>query len=110
MKFFTRNILNGHHMYTLPGHGEGASNCMLKVKVALVAANGRLHNAREEREQFDEANNQILEHFKVKEDELSRSMTLYRAEADVCDAFVNFLEDSWTFESSYIKQKQNQVK
>ncbi|KAM3325330.1 myosin-11 isoform X1 [Capsicum chacoense] len=80
-----------------------------KVKVALVAANGRLHNAREEREQFDEANNQILEHFKVKEDELSRSMTLYRAEADVCDAFVNFLEDSWTFESSYIKQKQNQV-
>lgn len=37
-------------------------------------------------------------------------MTLYRAEADVCDAFVNFLEDSWTFESSYIKQKQNQVK
>ncbi|PHT38393.1 hypothetical protein CQW23_21966 [Capsicum baccatum] len=79
------------------------------VKVALVAANGRLHNAREEREQFDEANNQILEHFKVKEDELSRSMTLYRAEADVCDAFVNFLEDSWTFESSYIKQKQNQI-
>ncbi|XP_060201812.1 uncharacterized protein LOC132630239 [Lycium barbarum] len=80
-----------------------------KVKVALVSANARLHNAREEREQFDEANNQILQHFKVKEDELSRSMTLYRAEADVCDAFISFLEDSWTFESSYIKQKQKQV-
>lgn len=37
-------------------------------------------------------------------------MTLYRAEADVCYAFVSFLEDSWTFESSYIKQKQKQVK
>ncbi|KAK4342951.1 hypothetical protein RND71_038767 [Anisodus tanguticus] len=81
-----------------------------KVKVALVSANARLHNAREEGEQFDEANNQILQHFKVKEDELSRSMTLYRAEADVCDAFISFLEDSWTFESSYIKQKQQQVK
>ncbi|XP_059306541.1 uncharacterized protein LOC132057984 [Lycium ferocissimum] len=80
-----------------------------KVKVALVSANARLHNAREEREQFDEANNQILQHFKVKEDELSKSMTLYRAEADVCDAFISFLEDSWTFESSYIKQKQKQV-
>ncbi|XP_070008826.1 MAR-binding filament-like protein 1 isoform X3 [Nicotiana sylvestris] len=80
-----------------------------KVKVALVSANARLHNAREEREQFDEANNQILQHFKVKEDELSRSMTLYRAEADVCDAFISFLEDSWTFESSHIQQKQKQV-
>lgn len=37
-------------------------------------------------------------------------MTLYRAEADVCDAFISFLEDSWTFESSHIQQKQKQVK
>ncbi|KAL3327905.1 hypothetical protein AABB24_035528 [Solanum stoloniferum] len=80
-----------------------------KVKVALVSANARLYNAREERDQFDEANNQILQHFKVKEDELSKSMTLYKAEADVCDAFISFLEDSWTFESSHIKQKQKQV-
>ncbi|KAJ8538344.1 hypothetical protein K7X08_014884 [Anisodus acutangulus] len=78
-----------------------------KVKVALVSANARLHNAREEREQFDEANNQILQHFK--EDDLSRSMALYGAEADVCDAFISFLEDSWTFESSYIREKQQQV-
>ncbi|XP_015087434.1 myosin-9-like isoform X1 [Solanum pennellii] len=80
-----------------------------KVKVSLVSANARLYNAREERDQFDEANNQILQHFKVKEDELSKSMILYRAEADVCDAFISFLEDSWTFESSHIKQKQKQV-
>ncbi|XP_015163480.1 uncharacterized protein [Solanum tuberosum] len=80
-----------------------------KVKVALVSANARLYNAREERDQFDEANNQILQHFKVKEDELSKSMTLYKAEADVCDAFISFLEDSWTFESSHIRQKQKQV-
>lgn len=37
-------------------------------------------------------------------------MILYRAEADVCDAFISFLEDSWTFESSHMKQKQKQVK
>ncbi|TMW94314.1 hypothetical protein EJD97_010446 [Solanum chilense] len=37
-----------------------------KVKVSLVSANARLYNAREERDQFDEANNQILQHFKVK--------------------------------------------
>ncbi|XP_019071021.2 uncharacterized protein [Solanum lycopersicum] len=80
-----------------------------KVKVSLVSANARLYNAREERDQFDEANNQILQHFKVKDDELSKSMILYRAEADVCDAFISFLEDSWTFESSHIKQKQKQV-
>lgn len=80
-----------------------------KVKVALVSANARLRNSREEREQFDEANNQILQHFNVKEDELSRSMILYRAEADVCVAFISFLEESWTFETAHITQKQKQV-
>ncbi|XP_055812355.1 uncharacterized protein LOC129882190 [Solanum dulcamara] len=93
----------------LENQRDALEAALKKVKVALVSANARLYNAREEKEQFDEANSQILQHFKVKEDELSKSMTLYRAEADVCDAFISFLEDSWTFESSYIKQKQKQV-
>jgi hypothetical protein len=32
----------------------------------LAVANARLHDAREERDQFDEANNQIVEHLKTK--------------------------------------------
>ncbi|CAN4116877.1 unnamed protein product [Withania somnifera] len=93
----------------LENQRDELETALKKVQVALVSANARLHNAREEIEQFDEANNQILQHFKAKEDELSKSMTLYQAEADVCDAFINFLEGSWAFESSNIKEKQKQV-
>lgn len=32
----------------------------------MAAANAQLHNAREERDQFDEANDQIIEHLKTK--------------------------------------------
>ncbi|OMP12743.1 hypothetical protein COLO4_02810 [Corchorus olitorius] len=37
-----------------------------KVNISLAAANARLRNVREERDQFDEANNQILAHLKSK--------------------------------------------
>lgn len=75
----------------------------------MTAANARLRNAREEREQFDEASNQILQHFNTKEDELSRSVASYRAEADACNAFIVFLEATWGFHSSYTEQKEKQV-
>ncbi|XP_052174125.1 uncharacterized protein LOC127789291 isoform X2 [Diospyros lotus] len=80
-----------------------------KVNTSLAAARARLQNAREEREQFDEASNQILFHLKTKEDELSRSITCYKAEADVCSAFVNFLEDTWLFQSEYTEKKEKLV-
>lgn len=38
----------------------------LKVNISLAAARKRLQIAREEKDQFDEANNQILEHLKTK--------------------------------------------
>ncbi|KAK9289391.1 hypothetical protein L1049_007546 [Liquidambar formosana] len=80
-----------------------------KVNTSLVAALGRLHNAREEREQFDEASNQIVAHLKTKEDELSRSIASCRAEADVVNRWINFLEDTWVLRTSYIEQKEKQV-
>ncbi|CAI9098141.1 OLC1v1034733C1 [Oldenlandia corymbosa var. corymbosa] len=79
-----------------------------KVNASLTSIHARLHNAREEREQFDEASSQILQHFKAKEDELSRSIASYRTEADVCNAFIVFLESSYKFQSAYTEQKQKQ--
>lgn len=38
----------------------------MQVNISLAAAQARLHNAQEEREQFDEANDQIVEHLKTK--------------------------------------------
>ncbi|KAI3474048.1 hypothetical protein Pfo_028836 [Paulownia fortunei] len=80
-----------------------------KVTTALTSARARLHNAREERDQFDEASNEIIQHFKLKDDELSKSIASYRAEAEVCNTFVNFLESTWNFQSSYTKQKEKLV-
>ncbi|KAL8241502.1 hypothetical protein R6Q59_014856 [Mikania micrantha] len=80
-----------------------------KVKSSLAAANAQLQNAREEREQFDDANNQLLVHFKSKEDELSKAIISYKTEADTCSAFVEFLEASWAFHSSFMEQKEKKV-
>ncbi|KAL7095707.1 hypothetical protein ACP275_10G041100 [Erythranthe tilingii] len=77
-----------------------------KVTTALTSAHGRLHNAREERDQFDQASNQIVQHFTLKDDELAKSITSYRAEAEVCNRFVNFLESTYLFQSSYSKQNE----
>ncbi|KAJ9186202.1 hypothetical protein P3X46_005732 [Hevea brasiliensis] len=76
---------------------------------SLTAARARLHNAREEREQFDEASNQIIIHLKAREDELSRSISSCRVEADVVNTWIHFLEDTWSLHTTYIEQKQKQV-
>ncbi|CAN6576429.1 unnamed protein product [Malus baccata var. baccata] len=81
-----------------------------KVIITLNAVRARLHNAREEREQFDEASNQILVHIKAKEDELSRSVDSCKAEVDVVNTWISFLEDTWVLQSSYTHQKEKQVK
>ncbi|KAG8376473.1 hypothetical protein BUALT_Bualt09G0067200 [Buddleja alternifolia] len=80
-----------------------------KVTIALTSTHARLHNAREERDQFDEASNEIIQHFKLKEDELSKSIATYRAEAEVCNTFVNFLENTWIFQCSYAAQRDKLV-
>ncbi|PIA38855.1 hypothetical protein AQUCO_02700211v1 [Aquilegia coerulea] len=75
-----------------------------KVEISLTAAHARLRNAREEREQFDEASNQIVAHLKTKEDELSNSMASCRIEADVVNTWIKVLEDMWVLQSSYKEQ------
>ncbi|KAL5569172.1 hypothetical protein UlMin_025747 [Ulmus minor] len=80
-----------------------------KVNISLAAANARLRNAREEREQFEEANNQIVEHLKTKEDDLSKSITSCKVEADVLNTWLNFLEDTWVIQRSFVEMKEKQV-
>ncbi|WOG96543.1 hypothetical protein DCAR_0415879 [Daucus carota subsp. sativus] len=80
-----------------------------KVTSSFIVTKARLYNAREEREQFHQASNQILEHFNAKEDELSRSVATYRAEANACNAFIAFMEATWGFNSSYKSQKEKLV-
>ncbi|XP_024983989.1 myosin heavy chain, embryonic smooth muscle isoform-like isoform X2 [Cynara cardunculus var. scolymus] len=80
-----------------------------KVNNTLAVAITRLQNAREERLQFDEDNNEFLLLLKAKEDELSNTIVSYKAEADTCNAFINFLEATWAFQSSYVEQRDKQV-
>ncbi|XP_022742419.1 myosin-11-like [Durio zibethinus] len=80
-----------------------------KVNISLAAANARLRNVKEERDQFDKANNQIIAHLKTKEDELSKSISACRAEAEVLHTWINFLEDTWLLQSSYAETKNKIV-
>ncbi|KAK1396341.1 coiled-coil domain-containing protein 18 [Heracleum sosnowskyi] len=80
-----------------------------KVNISLAAANARLRNAREERDQFYEANDQIVAHLKIKEDELSRSVGSCAQEADVLHTWMNFLEDTWALQSSTTETKEKEV-
>ncbi|KAH9609692.1 hypothetical protein KSS87_021124 [Heliosperma pusillum] len=81
-----------------------------KVNISLTASRKRLQIAREEKDQFDEANNQILEHLKTKEEELSRSIDSCKAEADVLKTWINFLEDTWAIQCTYMESKEKQAK
>ncbi|KAJ4704774.1 coiled-coil domain-containing protein 18 isoform X2 [Melia azedarach] len=80
-----------------------------KVNTSLITTRARLRNAKEEREQFDEASNQILVFFKSKEDELSRSIASCKMEANVVNTWVNFLEDTWVLQTTYNDQKEKQI-
>ncbi|KAG8649184.1 hypothetical protein MANES_08G072951v8 [Manihot esculenta] len=80
-----------------------------KVNSSLIAARARLHNVREEQEQFVHASSEIVVHLEAREDELSRSMSLYRLEADVVNAWINFLQDTWAARTTHVEQKEKQV-
>ncbi|KAL7146969.1 hypothetical protein ABFS83_06G077300 [Erythranthe nasuta] len=80
-----------------------------KVNTSLSAAQARLHNATEERDQFFEANDQIVAHLKTKEDELTKSIDSCRAEVDVLGTWINFLEDTWSLHCSYVETKEKET-
>ncbi|VAH89522.1 uncharacterized protein LOC119285320 isoform X2 [Triticum dicoccoides] len=79
-----------------------------KVNTKLNVTVVKLKKTREEKDQFDEASNQIVLHLKAKEDELSRSVASSKVEASTVRAWINFLEDTWKLQSLYeeIKEKQ----
>lgn len=80
-----------------------------KVNTKLNAAVVKLKKTREERDQFDEASNQIVLHLKAKEDELSRSIASCKVEASTVSAWINFLEDTWKLQSLYEELKEKQA-
>ncbi|KAK4583496.1 hypothetical protein RGQ29_026290 [Quercus rubra] len=80
-----------------------------KVNSSLAATHARLRNVREERENFDEASNEILVHLKTKEDELLRSISSCRVEGNVVDTWIHFLDNTWVLQTSYTEQREKQV-
>lgn len=81
-----------------------------KVNTALSAAKARLHNVTEERDQFFEANDQVVAHLKAKEDELARSISSCKAEADVISTWINFLEDTWSLQCLHVETTEKEAK
>ncbi|TVU47494.1 hypothetical protein EJB05_07097 [Eragrostis curvula] len=82
---------------------------LTKVNTKLNAVTVKLKKTREERDQFDEASNQIVLHLKTKEDELSRSVGSCKVEASTVSAWINFLEDTWKLQSSNEELKEKQA-
>ncbi|XVE76296.1 hypothetical protein DITRI_Ditri12bG0160700 [Diplodiscus trichospermus] len=80
-----------------------------KVNASLIATRARLRNAREEREHFDDASNQILLQLTSKEEEISKSIASCRVEAGVVNTWISFLQDTWFLQSTYNEQKEKQV-
>ncbi|OIS99534.1 PREDICTED: coiled-coil domain-containing protein 18-like [Nicotiana attenuata] len=80
-----------------------------QVNISLAAANARLQNVREERDQFYEANDQIVAHLKTREDELTKSIGSCKVEANILSTWINFLEDTWTLQSSFTDSKDKEV-
>ncbi|MCD7463008.1 hypothetical protein HAX54_049784 [Datura stramonium] len=80
-----------------------------QVNISLAAASARLHNAREERDQFYEANDRIVAHLKTREYELSKSIGSCRVEEHVLSSWIKFLEDAWALQSSYTEAKDKEV-
>ncbi|EEE62430.1 hypothetical protein OsJ_17222 [Oryza sativa Japonica Group] len=92
------------------GDRDTKSLSMIKmVNISLNAAAGRLKKTREERDQFDEANNQIIFKLKTKEDDLSKSIASCNVEANVVKTWINFLEDTWQLQSTYNEQKEKKT-
>ncbi|KAM0860709.1 hypothetical protein ACQ4PT_046376 [Festuca glaucescens] len=88
---------------------ENEVSAVEKVNISLNAAVGRLKLTREERDQFDEANNQMIFSLKAKENELSKTIASCNVEAGVVKTWINFLEDTWQLQSSYDEQNEKKA-
>ncbi|KAL8162188.1 hypothetical protein V2J09_013677 [Rumex salicifolius] len=80
-----------------------------KVNISLTVANKRLQQTKEEKDQFEEANEQIVSHLNRKEDELSRTIGSCKVESDVLRTWINFLEDAWALQGAYTETKDKQA-
>ncbi|KAJ4793019.1 centrosomal protein of 135 kDa-like protein [Rhynchospora pubera] len=80
-----------------------------KVKTSLNATLTRLKKTREERDQFDDASNQLLLHLKAKDDELVKSIASCKAEGDTVMKWIHFLEETWKLQSSFVQLKDDQT-
>ncbi|KAG0551642.1 hypothetical protein BDA96_01G440400 [Sorghum bicolor] len=80
-----------------------------KVNTKLKVATVKLKKTREERDQFDEASNQIVLHLKTKEDELSRSIASCKVEASTVSAWISFLKDTWKLQSLFEELREKQA-
>ncbi|CAN6992615.1 unnamed protein product [Brassica oleracea var. botrytis] len=80
-----------------------------KVNILLAAAQARYRDATEERDQFGEANDQIIAHLKTKEDDLSKSIVSCKKESEVIKSWISFLEDTWLHQCSYTEKKDKQT-
>ncbi|XP_065851956.1 uncharacterized protein [Euphorbia lathyris] len=89
---------------------EDLEEALKKVNSSLTSTRARLRNAREERDQFDDASNELLLHLKAKEDDLSKSVSSYRVEADVVSTWISFLQETRVICSTSAKDKEKQVK
>ncbi|CAH8325096.1 unnamed protein product [Eruca vesicaria subsp. sativa] len=80
-----------------------------RVNISLAAAQARFRDATEERDQFSEANDQIIAHLKTKEDDLSKSVVACKKESEVIKTWISFLEDTWLLQCSYTENKDKQT-
>ncbi|XP_066388985.1 uncharacterized protein [Miscanthus floridulus] len=80
-----------------------------KVNTKLKVATVKLKKTREERDQFDEASNQIVLHLKTKEDELSKSIASCKVEASTVSAWISFLKDTWKLQSLFEELREKQA-
>ncbi|KAJ3682772.1 hypothetical protein LUZ60_012999 [Juncus effusus] len=81
-----------------------------KVNTSLNAALKKIKKTREERDNFDEASNQLLVHLKSKEDELVKSINSAKSEGEIVNTWINFLEETWKLQCDYSQLKENETK
>ncbi|KAK2455092.1 hypothetical protein QL285_002580 [Trifolium repens] len=99
----------GGEIEELENQKSELENKLKKVNMLLTSARTRLRNAKEEKEQFDDASNEIIVHLKTKEDEMVRAIASYTSEANVVNTWINFLQHTWVFQTSLKKKNTDQV-
>ncbi|KAK2401338.1 hypothetical protein P8452_08068 [Trifolium repens] len=99
----------GGEIEELENQKSELENKLKKVNMLLTSARTRLRNAKEEKEQFDDASNEIIVHLKTKEDEMVRAIASYTSEANVVNTWINFLQHTWVFQTSLKKKNADQV-